>query len=171
MQLLNEADAVHEPTLLTLDQTTRAFGDSQNEISRQEVIYRQEASNPRVLAQASGKIILSGNNLNSFVKRALAVPVDIHITAMWNNRNNSHEIEPRSGDHSGKRNCHNKIPVGKCMGSSTALVVARARCFLGNNCKDEALDIEAEINRGHSGIDFAPIWERRPIIITGGTYE
>ena len=80
-------------------------------------------------------------------------------------------IESRIGLLSGKLTLHNKIPLGKGMGSSTALVVALARCFLGNNCKDEALAIEDEINKGHSGIDFAAIWERRPIIITGGRYE
>ena len=43
------------------------------------------------------------------------------------------------------------------MGSSTAIVVALARCFLGRNRKDEALAIEDVINKGHSGIDFAAI--------------
>ena len=49
------------------------------------------------------------------------------------------------------------------MGSSTAIVVALARCFLGENCKEEALAIEDIINKGHSGLDFAVIWEERPI--------
>jgi mevalonate kinase len=57
------------------------------------------------------------------------------------------------------------------MGSSTAIVVALARCFLGENCKDEAHAIEDIINRGHSGIDFAAIWEERPILIKSGRYE
>jgi mevalonate kinase len=57
------------------------------------------------------------------------------------------------------------------MGSSTAIVVALARCFLGENCKEQALAIEDIINKGHSGIDFAAIWEERPIVITGGKYE
>ena len=57
------------------------------------------------------------------------------------------------------------------MGSSTAIVVALARCFLGKNCKQEALAIEDIINKGHSGIDFAAIWEERPILIKNGRYE
>ena len=57
------------------------------------------------------------------------------------------------------------------MGSSTAIVVALARCFLGKDCKDEALAIEDVINQGHSGIDFAAIWEERPIVIQRNRYE
>jgi mevalonate kinase len=80
-------------------------------------------------------------------------------------------IEARVGPLSGKLKIQNTLPLGKGMGSSTAIVIALARCFLGNNCKDEALAIENIINKGHSGIDFAAIWEERPIIITGGRYE
>jgi mevalonate kinase len=147
------------------------------------------------VAHASGKIILSGNNSNSFGKRALAVPVDMHITATWDT-DASHEdlsviwtgqgedgvwintvrkitklIEAQVGHLSGKLSILNTLPLGKGMGSSTAIVVALARCFLGNNCRDEALAIEDIVNKGHSCIDFAAIWERRPILITAGRYE
>jgi mevalonate kinase len=80
-------------------------------------------------------------------------------------------IEAQIGSLSGKLTIRNTLPLGKGMGSSTAIVVALARCFLGGNCKDEALAIENIINRGHSGIDFAAIWEERPILIKNGRYE
>ena len=148
------------------------------------------------LAHACGKIIISGNMANTFGKRALAVPVDMYITAEWDNSDNSQGgvhivwpgqkedgvwitttrkicklIEPRVGRLSGKLTIHNTLPLGKGMGSSTAIVVALARCFLGEKCKKEALAIEDIINRGHSGIDFAAIWEERPIVIKKDSYE
>jgi len=150
---------------------------------------------PRTVAHACGKIIVSGNISNSFGKRALAVPVDMHITAIWDKSENNQEglrivwagrkkngvwlttarkiiklIEARVGRLSGNLTIRNTIPLGKGVGSSTAIVVALARCFLGRNCKDEALAIEDVINKAHSGIDFAAIWEERPILIKSGKY-
>jgi mevalonate kinase len=151
---------------------------------------------PRKIGRACGKIILSGNTANRFGKRALAVPVDMYITAIWDNSDNTQEglriiwaghseggvwlttvrkiiksIEAQIGRVSGKLTFRNALPLGKGMGSSTALVVALARCFLGKNCKKEALAIEDFINKGHSGLDFAVIWEERPIVIQGNKYE
>ena len=148
------------------------------------------------IAHACGKIIISGNVAIRFGKRALAVPVDMHITVTWDKSDNTQEglrivwpgqkedgvwmttarkicelIEAQVGPLSGKLTIHNTLPLGKGMGSSTAIVVALSRCFLGENCKDEALAIEDIINRGHSGIDFAAIWEERPIVITRDRYE
>src|SRR5207237_3980205 len=80
-------------------------------------------------------------------------------------------IEARVGRLSSNLTIRNTIPLGKGMGSSTAIVVALARCFLGENCKEEALAIEDVINKGHSGIDFAAIWEERPIVIKRNSYE
>jgi mevalonate kinase len=147
-------------------------------------------------AHACGKIIVSGNMANTFGKRALAVPVDMHISAVWEQDKNIQKklqiswvgrkedgiwlatarkimslIEERVGQLSGKLTIRNTLPLGKGMGSSTAIVVALARCFLGANCKDAALAIEDVINRGHSGIDFAAIWEERPIVIQHSSYE
>jgi mevalonate kinase len=147
------------------------------------------------IAHACGKIIISGNMSNTFGKRALAVPVDMHITATWDKSDN-HEglrivwsgkkengiwlatsrniiklVEARLGPLSGKLTIRNTLPLGKGMGSSTAIVVALARCFFGENCKKEALAIEDVINKGHSGIDFAAIWEERPIVIRRDQYE
>jgi mevalonate kinase len=133
---------------------------------------------------------------NTFGRRALAVPVDMHITAKWDMSDSTlgglrivwagrreenvwlttarkiiELIEARAGPLSGKLTIQNTLPLGKGMGSSTAIVVALARCFLGGNCKDDALAIEDIINPGHSGIDFAAIWEERPIVIQRNTYE
>ncbi len=55
------------------------------------------------------------------------------------------------------------VPLGKGMGSSTALVVALARCLLGNDCERMARSIEDRMNPGHSGLDFAVIWHGKPI--------
>jgi mevalonate kinase len=152
---------------------------------------------PRKMGHACGKIILSGNTANRFGKRALAVPVDMHITAIWDNSDNIQEglrifwlgqkkeegvwpttvrkitrlIEAQIGPVSGTLTIRNTLQLGKGMGSSTAIVVALARCFLGENCKKEALAIEDIINKGHSGLDFATIWEERPIVIQGNKYE
>ena len=156
----------------------------------------REAIMPRKVGRAYGKIILSGNTANRFGKRALAVPVDMYITAEWDNSDNSREglrivwpgqkeagvwlttvrkitklIEAPIGPLSGKLTIRNTLPLGKGMGSSTAIVVALARCFLGENCKDEALAIEDIINKGHSGLDFAAIWEERPIVFQGNRYQ
>jgi mevalonate kinase len=151
---------------------------------------------PRKIAHACGKIIISGNMANTFGKRALAVPVDMHITVIWDKTDNTQDglrivwagrkengvwlttarkiitlIEARVGPLSGKLTIRNTLPLGKGMGSSTAIVVALARCFLGDNCKDEALAIEDVINKGNSGIDFAAIWEERTIVIKKNRYE
>ncbi len=150
----------------------------------------------RKVGRACGKIILSGNTANRFGKRALAVPVDLDITAIWDKSDNGQEglrivwpghkedgvwlttvrkitklIETRIGPLSGKLIIRNTLPLGKGMGSSTAIVVALARCFVGEHCRDEALAIEDIINKGHSGLDFAAIWEERPVVIQGNKCE
>lgn len=150
----------------------------------------------RKVGHACGKIILSGNMANRFGKRALAVPVDMYVTVTWEKSDNPKEgvrivwagqkadgvwittarkiiklIEAHVGRLSGKLTIRNTLPLGKGMGSSTAIVVALARCFLGENCKDEALAIEDIINKGHSGMDFAAIWEERPIVIQRNSYQ
>ena len=55
------------------------------------------------------------------------------------------------------------LPLGKGMGSSTALVIATAKALLGSDCRNIALETEDEVNPGHSGMDFAVIWEGKPI--------
>lgn len=161
-----------------------------------QVASEGEAIVERKVAHACGKIIVSGNMSNTFGKRALAVPVDMHITATWEKGDAASKelrmtwlgqsdegvwiatarrimklIEARIGTVSGKLTIQNTLPLGKGMGSSTTIVVALARCFLGKHCKEEALAIEDVINKGHSGIDFAAIWEERPIVIKKNKYE
>jgi mevalonate kinase len=158
----------------------------------------RESSNtePRQVAHAYGKIILSGNTANRFGKRALAAPVDLHITAIWDKSDSIQQglriswagegehdiwsstvrkiiklIEAQTGPLSGKLTIRNTLPLGRGMGSSTAIVIALSRCFMGQECKDAALAIEDVINRGHSGLDFAVIWEGRPVVIEGNKYE
>ena len=164
--------------------------------SHQSVVDEREVIIPRKIAHACGKIIVSGNMANTFGKRAIAVPVDMYITVKWGKSDNTQEglrivwpgqkedgvwmttarkicelIEAQIGPISGKLTIRNTLPLGKGMGSSTAIVVALSRCFLGENCKDEALAIEDIINKGHSGLDFAAIWEERPIVIKKDKYE
>jgi mevalonate kinase len=194
MPLLNEPDALRDLPL-TLDSDRGKSRANRKKISSQ-IFDGLGLITSRRVAHACGKIILSGNISNSYGKRALAVPVDMHISVTWEKTDNADEglhfvgtgewedgvwldtaqkiitlIEGRVGRLSGKLTVQNTLPLGKGMGSSTAIVVALARCFLGNNCKDEALAIEDVINKEHSGIDFAAIWEERPIIITNGNYE
>ncbi len=150
----------------------------------------------RKMGYACGKVILSGNTANRFGKRALAVPVDLYIAAIWDSSENFQDglriiwlgqeeegvwlttvrkittlVEAQIGPVLGKLIIHNTLPLGKGMGSSTAIVVALARCFLGESHKEEALAIEDIINKGHSGLDFAAIWEERPVVIQGDKYE
>ena len=80
----------------------------------------------------------------------------------------------------------NTIPIGRGMGSSTALVIAICRCLLekqhsplscrsgrgaGGEGKNEepkeiAAAIEDAVNPCHSGLDFAVIWEGKPVKFT-----
>jgi len=62
----------------------------------------------------------------------------------------------------------NQLPLKKGMGSSTALVIALTRVLLGPQKRAEALAIEDAMNPGHSGIDFAVIWEEIPLYFRKG---
>lgn len=137
-------------------------------------------------ASASGKIILSGEYAVLFGKRGIGVPSDLRInctftasqknsasTIEWNEENVNDQwrgyaqkiadsIHPWSG--TGTFVIQNQLPLGKGMGSSTALIVAMCRAALGPECGKIALAIENELNPGNSGIDFAVIWEEKPIL-------
>jgi mevalonate kinase len=183
------------PSLVSLGNRGEGFEPGPKEhavtpLSMREAIMR------RKVGYGCGKIIISGNTANRYGKRALAVPVDMHITATWDKSDNIQEglrilwaghgedgvwlttvrkiiqlIEARVGPLSGELRIRNTLPLGRGLGSSTAIVAALARCFFGESCKNEALAIEDVINKGHSGLDFAVIWEKRPIVIQGNNYE
>jgi mevalonate kinase len=58
----------------------------------------------------------------------------------------------------------NELPLGKGMGSSTALVIGVSRALLGEHSESEARTVENIVNVGNSGMDFAVIWAGRPIV-------
>lgn len=68
----------------------------------------------------------------------------------------------------GSLKIQNTIPLGKGMGSSTALVIAVCRCLLGSDCEKRAKEIEDTVNPGNSGLDFTVIWHSRPVLFRKG---
>lgn len=74
-----------------------------------------------------------------------------------------HIIEKSHGPVRGDLMIASTLPLGKGMGSSTALIIALSRCLLGDNCEKQARTIEDHLNPGHSGLDFAVIWHGKPI--------
>jgi len=70
------------------------------------------------------------------------------------------------GSFTGTLTIENQIPLGKGMGSSTALVIAVCKCLLGEDCEQRAQEIEDIVNPGNSGIDFAVIWNNQPILFS-----
>ncbi|PIR48631.1 hypothetical protein COU80_02890 [Candidatus Peregrinibacteria bacterium CG10_big_fil_rev_8_21_14_0_10_55_24] len=138
---------------------------------------------------APGKFILSGEYAVVFGWPGIAIPAPLTLRAtfnedrtcggidvVWEDSERSaqwdaylldilHAVAQCKGMiFQGKLVIENKIPLRKGMGSSTALVVAVSRCFLGKECKKEALSIEQRMNPQGSGIDFAVIWEERPLL-------
>lgn len=143
-------------------------------------------------ASAAGKIILSGEYAVVFGKKGIAIASESNmiisldesqkddgLTVVWNQnivdpiwtvyaQKVATAIVERTQPLSGTLVIENRLPLGKGMGSSTALIVAMCRCILGTDCKETALAIENELNPGNSGIDFAVIWEERPILFSRG---
>ncbi len=143
-------------------------------------------------ASACGKIILSGEYAVVFGHPGIAVPSKELMTTVFSEES-AGSLEIRWPEVAGERRWDeyiqkivnllekhrqpirgtiaigNSIPLGKGMGSSTAMVVALSRCLLGNDCRAEALKIENVVNPGHSGLDFAVIWEEQPILLRKGS--
>ena len=140
----------------------------------------------------NGKIILSGEYAVVFGKPGIAVPTTSGVTAsftedpaapltyVWPDIADQPEwqtylqqilthCQEYVGTLHGQLAIQNELPLGKGMGSSTALVIAIARCLLGEENREHALAIEDAVNPGHSGIDFACIWENQPIMYTKDT--
>lgn len=67
------------------------------------------------------------------------------------------------GISTGTLRINNQIPVGRGMGSSTALTIAICRVLLGAENKTQAILVEDLINPGNSGLDFSVIWANRPV--------
>lgn len=137
---------------------------------------------------ATGKIIVSGEYAMVFGHPGIAFPSTHWCSVTWKrDRKRGLEIEwpdvaqqplwrkylqaiakrcnPRIA---GTLHVENYIPLGKGMGSSTALLVATCKALLGEDCKETALAMENEVNPGNSGMDFAVIWERAPIYFRKG---
>jgi mevalonate kinase len=74
------------------------------------------------------------------------------------------ELVPSSGHLRGTLMVESGLPLGKGMGSSTALVVAMSRCLLGGDSENAAKKAEDAVNPGNSGLDFAVIWNEESIL-------
>lgn len=140
-------------------------------------------------ATARGKIILSGEYAIVFGYPGVAVPAEQSVTVTWKDSGASPMqiiLETNAGTEryarriidlctenegpkTGTVTIHNGIPLGKGMGSSTALVVALCKCLLGEDRREDALRIENAVNPGHSGLDFAVIWSGKPTVFRKGT--
>ena len=135
---------------------------------------------------APGKIILSGEYAVLFGHPGLAVPSTMGIHAsfaedrsrggvmlQWPELPDSWktfaatiitECAAIKGDAlRGTLTIENALPLGKGMGSSTALVIAITRALLGDESDAQAKTIEDRMNPGHSGLDFAVIWHNQPV--------
>ncbi|NLG07192.1 hypothetical protein GX553_01915, partial [Candidatus Peribacteria bacterium] len=73
------------------------------------------------------------------------------------------------GAQKGKLSVVNQLPLRKGMGSSTTLVIAVTRALLGQDCRAQALAVEDAVNPGNSGLDFAVIWEGKPVLFRKNT--
>jgi len=136
---------------------------------------------------ASGKIILSGEYAVLFGHRGIAVPsnetVDVtweedpsmkEVKILWSATNEEAWIDyirqildllkGQTGELHGTLSIRSTIPLGKGMGSSTALIIALCRCLLGAHSAKPALIVEDTLNPNHSGLDFAVIRESHPLI-------
>ena len=136
-------------------------------------------------ASAPGKIILTGEYAVTCGYPGIAAPASCSITAVydehlgmpdativWDNAEHMwqeyaekilHMCKEENDQIFGKIFIQNTIPLGKGMGSSTALIIAICRAVLGPNCERIARKIEDACSPGHSGIDFATIWQQQPI--------
>ncbi len=144
-------------------------------------------------AFAPGKVILTGEYAVVFGYRGVAIPATIGIKVVFEEDSSFESVHiawegtecseiglkyvetivsrvvrcNERGELRGKLTIHSDIPLGKGMGSSTALVIAVVRA-LCSGARDVALKIEDELNPGHSGIDFETIWGGVPVLFKKG---
>lgn len=141
-------------------------------------------------ASACGKLILSGEYAVVFGYPGIAIPAPCTVTATFHSTHHDtlsithsgidnetylhhilNAVTAITGPLRGRLTIENTIPVGRGMGSSTALVIAICRCLLDHPplpSKNLALSIEATVNPGHSGIDFDVIWNEKPTLFQKG---
>jgi mevalonate kinase len=151
-------------------------------------------------SSAPGKIILCGEYAVVFGHPGIAVPAQCHVEVTYEPGGKDWKItqegvtgNPKKVDayvhtildackaqspmQPGALHIKNSIPLGKGMGSSTALTIAIARCVFTNaaesrdsplQIRETILAIENIVNPGNSGIDFAVIWEERPVYFKKG---
>lgn len=141
-------------------------------------------------ASACGKVILSGEYAVVFGFPGIAIPSPLTVRVTieegtdplkirwikteagnaWETYATTivHHCEAASAPIRGTLTIESSIPLGKGMGSSTALVCAITRLFLGND-RARAEAIERTMNPEGSGIDFAVIWEERPLRFQHGS--
>jgi len=136
-------------------------------------------------ASATGKIILTGEYAVLFGKRGIAVPSKETMTvsfspvrtggltidwplapAQWLEYTQKilKELEIYPGHVRGTLKIETGLPLGKGMGSSTAMVIAISKCLLGSDSEAQAKKVEDTVNPGNSGLDFAVIWNEESIL-------
>lgn len=141
---------------------------------------------------ASGKIILTGEYAVVFGYPGIATPVSCATIISYTNSKEPLTITFRGikpterGEEyvrrvvelcekearktfGGSLIIDNSIPLGKGMGSSTALVISVCRTLLGTDCEEAAKRIEDTVNPGNSGLDFAVIWRNEPVFFKKST--
>lgn len=141
---------------------------------------------------ATGKIILSGEYAVLFGHRGIAVPSKEKVEVTWEDHPSMHGVKVvweessvheawiayvesilellkgQTAELKGTLTIKNTIPLGKGMGSSTAIIIAICRCLLGEHSAKSALIVEDTLNPSHSGLDFAVIREERPLVYQQG---
>ena len=142
---------------------------------------------------APGKIVLSGEYAVLFGSSGIAVPSSHGVTATFEEDPKREDIDinweaapdatqyvtyvekivalcRKNDTKGGKLTVRATLPIGKGMGSSTALVVAVVRALLGD-VRETALRIENTLSPGNSGFDFAVIWQGAPILYRKGEVQ
>lgn len=147
---------------------------------------------------APGKVILSGEYAVVFGESGIAIPAPIGIratyveesigklktqnsilTIKWLGIKGNDEwdlylrriiglLEQDHPSFHGTLTVMNQLPLQKGLGSSTALVIAVSRALIGKGKEAEALAVEDQLNPGHSGLDFAVIWQGCPLSFRRG---